>query len=446
MIFKSFRLNVVIRVILLSLTLYGFFFLMLKSNLHATMSILAIFSILQIFSLLRYVQQTNVKLSNFLNSIKYEDFSQTYVGEGLGSSFDDLKLAFNNINEHYRKTRAEKEENYQYLQTVIKHIGIALIAYDLKGNVELINSPAKQLFGVTELKNIESLKSFSEELLKTLFNIKSRTRELVQVQNNDELLQLSIYATKFRLRQKEYILVSIQDIQSELESAEMKAWQSLIRVLTHEIMNSITPISSLAATVSNILSDGKQELKGEIDLEDIKESIQTIHGRSKGLLEFVNKYRDLTNIPEPKFKIVPVTNIFSNVQKLMQKELQDEKITFVQKIDPDSLKLTADSTLIEQVIINLIINALNAVANTENGSIKLTGQLNSTGRALIQVEDNGSGMSSDIRDKIFIPFFTTKKEGSGIGLSLSRQIMRAHGGGITVHSEVNQGTTITLKF
>ena len=446
MIFKSFRLNVVIRVILLSFTLYGFFFLMLKSNLYASMSILGIFSILQVISLLKYVQQTNIKLSNFLDSIKYEDFTQSYAGKELGSSFDDLNLAFNDINEHFRKTRTEKEENYQYLQTVIRHIGIALIVYDLNGNVELINPPAKQLFGVTELKNIESLKSFSEELLKILFNIKSRTRELVQVQNSDELLQLSIYATKFRIRQKEYFLVSIQDIQSELESAEMKAWQSLIRVLTHEIMNSITPISSLAATVSDILSDGKQEMKGQIDLEDIKESIQTIHSRSKGLLEFVNKYRDLTNIPEPDMKIVPVKEIFSNVQKLMKKKLQDEKITFIQNIDPDSLKLTADSTLIEQVIINLIINALNAVTNTENGSIKLTGKFSSTGRAFIQVEDNGSGMSSDIRDKIFIPFFTTKREGSGIGLSLSRQIMKAHGGGITVRSDINKGTTITLKF
>lgn len=451
MVYRRFRFNCIIRIVLLSLTLLVFFYILFRTSLYAALFIVGLLFVYEIWSLIHYVEKTNRDLTRFFSSIRYSDFSQTFKEDGLGPSFDGLRKAFTEVMNVFRKTRTEKEEHYRYLQTVVQHIGIGLIAYQPTGDVELINTAAKRLLGVPSLKNIKSLESFSKDLVDTLFGIKPKGRALVKVEDENDLLHLSLYGTEFKLRGQNFSLVSIQNIHSELEEREIEAWQKIIRVLTHEIMNSITPISSLASTINEMIKENYQILraKDKIDSEsltDIHDAAQIIQKRSQGLLHFVDAYRNLTLIQKPNFQIFSVKELFSRVEKLLQANIKEKGIRFRTNVDPQSLELTADPELIEQVLINLLLNALFAVGGQKKAKIDLHSQLDGRGRIIIQVKDNGPGIAPENLEKIFIPFFSTKEQGSGIGLSLSRQIMRLHRGSITVHSELQKGTVFTLRF
>ena len=451
MVYKNFKLNCSIRIILIAITMLLTIFSVFNLGFSVTPILLGLITILQISSMLQYIQKTNRYLTTFLESIRYSDFSRSFKIEGLGSAYDGLKTAFNHVIEDFQKIRTEREEHYHYLQNVIQHIGISLIAFRKDGHVEMMNNSAKKLFQINRLNNIKELKKYSVELVRTLKELKPGKRKLVQVSDEDVMLQLAIYATEFKLSNRTIKLVSIQNIQSELEEQEMAAWQKLISVLTHEIMNSITPIASLSATVNDLLKniDTTDNIPQEIDDEiviDIRNSLTTIHKRSTGLIRFVESYRNLTKIPKPEFEIIPVKNIFDNVKLLMEKELHKSNINCSKSIIPETLEVTADQQQIEQVLLNLLKNSQHALEGQENGKIELNAFLDKRGKVAIQVVDNGPGILEDVIDKIFIPFFTTKANGSGIGLSLSRQIMRFHGGTITANSELNVKTEFTLKF
>jgi signal transduction histidine kinase len=282
-----------------------------------------------------------------------------------------------------------------------------------------------------------------------LFRLKAGEKSLVRVEHNGDKSYLAIFATEIRMRGQVFTLASIQNIQSELEEKEMEAWQNLVRVLTHEIMNSITPISSLASTAHELLKPGSDPQMQSIEPEvllDVREAVQTIQKRSQGLLRFVETYRKITRIPKPKFSIFPIAELFARVLKLMHGELGKKSIEFHSSVEPETLELTADPELVEQVLINLILNSIQALAGKPGGRIELTARLDASSRSIIQVRDNGPGILEEVKEKIFIPFFTTKQEGSGIGLSLSRQIMRLHRGTISVQSRPDVETVFTLKF
>jgi nitrogen fixation/metabolism regulation signal transduction histidine kinase len=450
MVYKRFRVVVLARVFLLSGTLYLFFFLILKSGTtyFATVFIIGLVILYQIYALIFYVEKTNRDLNRFLMTIRHEDFSQTFLGGGLGSSFDELKAAFNEVIQKFHRARAEKEEHFRYLQTVVQHVGIGLIAFQPDGRVELINNAAKRLLKIPRLRNIGELESFSKPLVQKLLDLKSGQKALVKVDVQNELLQIAINATEFRLRDQNFTLVSLQNIQSELEEKELEAWQNLIRVLTHEIMNSVTPIASLASTINDLLNSNGQKTSAALNNEtrsDVNGALRTIQKRSEGLLHFVDAYRNLTRLPVPNFQIFSVQELFKRVYHLMQVDLA-QTIRFDYSVIPESLELTADSELVEQILINILKNAIHAVTERENPRIDLTSKIDDRGRVIIQVTDNGPGIPKDMLDKIFIPFFTTKENGSGIGLSLSRQIMRLHRGTITVRSQPNEQTVFTLRF
>ena len=447
MVYKNFRLHCVIRVLLLGVTIYLFFYLLLQTALYATIVIVASVIVYQIYALIHFVEKTNRDLTRFLEAIKHTDFSQTFSGTGLGSSFEPLKKVFNEVIEQFRRARSEKEEHFRYLQTVVQHVGIGLIAFTQDGEIGLINTAAKRLLRVAHLKNIKTLESLSKKLVTTLLAMESGGKALIKIDDKTEFLHLAVYATEFKLREQQFTLVSIQNIQSELEEKEMEAWQNLIRVLTHEIMNSVTPISSLASTVNELLE--KPKSRSEITPEyisDMRGAVLTIQKRSEGLLHFVDAYRSLTRIPRPNFKIFHVTELFSGVEQLLRASFKEKTIGLNVRIAPESLELTADPEMIEQVLINLLLNAIQALHGKSDAKIELTSRLDERGRVIIQVADNGPGIIPEVLDKIFIPFFTTKPEGSGIGLSLSRQIMRLHRGTITARSEPNVATIFTLRF
>ena len=445
MVYKRFNINVILRILLLSISIFLLFYLIRDTSFYATIFIVCIAIIVQIYLLIKFIENTNREISRFFYSIRYSDFTQNFKSKIKGAGFEELNNSFAEVIEEFKKARSEKEENFHYLQIIVQHINIGILAYTLDGNVELINNATKKLLGINSLRNIAELKRKSEPLIKTLMEMRAGKKALVKIVDNNELLQLSIFAAEFKLRDKHIILVSLNNIQSELEEKEMEAWQNLIRVLTHEIMNSITPIVSLSSTVNNMLENSDNQLT-EDDIHEFKAAVNTIEKRSKGLIHFVDDYRNLNRVPVPHFQIFKISVLFERIKNLLHEQLAHKDISFVCAVEPDNLEIMIDPDLIEQVLINLILNSINAFDGISNPSIKLLGIIDNRGMINIQVIDNGKGIPEDLQEKIFIPFYTTKKEGSGIGLSLSKQIMKAHKGGISVKSQVNEGTTITLKF
>lgn len=451
MVFKRFSIIIISRTAVLCGSVFLLFYLLSETSLIATTFIVASLIGMQVYSLIHVVQKTNRDIARFFSSIRYSDFSQSFVSNVKGSSFEELSGAFAEVIEEFKKTRTEREEHYRYLQTVVQHVGIGLMAFTAKGDVELLNVAAKRLLKVHAIKNVSELSAVSKPLVDSLYTIRSGDKILVKLANNNELLQLSIYATEFKMRNKHYTLVSITNIQSELEEQQMEAWQNLIRVLTHEIMNSVTPIISLSSTASTLV----EELDGDIrsgqtltseTLEDVKGALTTITKRSKGLLHFVNDYRNLMRVPAPNFQIVKIASLFGRLQQLFSEQFNEKHIAFSTSITPDNLEGMVDADLIEQVLINMVLNSISALSNSPAAQIRLESAIGKSGGVLIQIIDNGHGIPEELYEKIFIPFFTTRKEGSGIGLSLSKQIMRLHKGGITVRSIPDKETVFTLRF
>jgi two-component system, NtrC family, nitrogen regulation sensor histidine kinase NtrY len=451
MAFKNFRINVVIRVLLLIASAFLFAYLINHTQYAISAFILAGITVYQVYALVRYAELTNRKLTTFLQSIKHADFSSSFTDHGMGRSFDELNNAFNEVIEAFRKYRSEREEHLNYLQTVIQHVSIGIIAFKEDGGIDQFNQAVLKLFKLRQIKHIDELAGVKDDLPGQLRKLKAGDKILVKLFIDDEILQIAINATQFRMRGQSYTLISLQNIHNELEEKEIESWQRLIRVLTHEIMNSITPISSLAGTVKEMLITGEEsgEMKlndmDEDDLENINSALNTIAKRSQGLLNFVEIYRNLTRIPKPNFRYFRVNELFANAELLMRPKTEKLNIECICRTDPGDLMITADPDLLDQVIINLLLNAADAVKDRENPRIGLFAS-ESNGRIKIEVKDNGTGIKPDIMDKIFMPFFTSKKHGSGIGLSLSRQIMHLHKGTITVRSKPDEGSVFTLLF
>lgn len=451
MVFNRFRISVTWRVIVITLTLLLIFLLFEIPRYRFSAGIIGLILILEIILLIRFVERTNRKLTRFFESIRYADFSSSFSDPGLGKSFEDLSREFNQVIETFRKYRTEKEEHFNYLQTVIQHVSIGIIVFKADGKVEVFNNAMSKILKIRNIRNISDLGKIKEDLPSTLKGLKPGQSTLFKVFSGDELLQLSMIATGFRMHGEDYILVSMQNISAELDEKEIESWQKMIRVLTHEIMNSITPITSLASTVHDMTirrEEGRITLNklDEEDIESIDSAITTIKNRSQGLLNFVEVYRDLTRIPKPNFRYFRVSELSDRCSLLLKPRMEEMGIECSSKIFPPDLMVTADPDLMDQVIINLMLNAIDAVKEVENPKINILATINSSNRVIIDFHDNGTGIKPDILDKIFMPFFTSKKHGNGIGLSLSRQIMHLHKGSIHVKSKPDEGTVFTLVF
>ena len=426
-------------------------FITLNSTFTFTPILVAGLIIYQVWSLIKYVDRTNRELAGFLESIRYSEFTRTFQISDAGTSFDELNTAFNEVMKDFQQVRSEREEHFHYLQSIVQNIDVSILAYQRDGTVEMINPAAKKLFQVSSLRDINSLSALSQKLTDTLLTINPGENKLVKVQDEEDILQLAIFATEFKVKDKVILLSTIKNIQNVLEEQETAAWQKLIRVLTHEIMNSIAPISSLSSTVENMVkpyTSSKKE-KQEVDRETVVEiqgALQTINKRSTGLMNFVETYRSLTKIPEPNFSVVKMDELIGHVHTLMKKDVERKNIRMTTSVEPDTIEVQIDEQMIEQVLINLIKNSVQALKGRLDAKIQVRGFYNKRGRPTIQVIDNGQGILDEVIDKIFIPFFTTKQSGSGIGLSLSKQIMRLHGGTITAQSKPNVETIFNMTF
>ncbi|MFV1883334.1 MAG: sensor histidine kinase [Balneola sp.] len=451
-----FRIGVIVRVIFMFSMVGLFIYMVLNTQYFVSSALIGVLIIFQVVNLIHYVETTNKQLQRFFEAISYNDFSQTFSNRGTNKSFASLNAAFNDIIEKFKSERSKGEESYRYLQTVVQHVGIGLFSFNQTGEIELFNTAAKRLLDVSVLRNVEQLKEVSKPLFETVMGLKSGARTLLNCTIGSEKLQLAIYATEFRMKGDNFKLISLQNISSELDEKEMEAWQNLTQVLAHEIMNSITPIASLSDTVNSMLmgdvfgSESPEPIPQET-LKDVKDALGTINKRSLGLMRFVNSYRNITQIPSPIFEVLAVREILERVKNLMKGEATRRRVTMEVIVDPETLEITADAQLIDQALINIVKNAFKALSETSNPKIVLRGTIDQSGRPTLEVEDNGPGIKESVKEKIFVPFYTTSKSstengGSGIGLSLSRQIMRMHGGTLNVSASKKGQTIFSFRF
>lgn len=448
--FKSFAIGITIRVLLMAFIAYLCVYFYFKGDSLVQVTLFSILMILLIINLITFATTTNRKITRFLESIRYSDFSSSFTKDStLGKSFREMNMSFNEVIEAFKKTRAEKEEQMLFLQIMIQHINTGILSFDSKGKIGVINGAAKQLLQIPQFKDIHDLGKLSIDLLKNVLQLKPGGSFSIKI-NSD--LHLNVQSAAFKMEGQSWTLLSFQNIKTELQKNELQAWQNLTKVLRHEIMNSMTPIASLASSLGVILEEDVIEKEsGELFIEkdsylDLSEGLETISKRSSGLVDFVNAYRDYTNIPQPVLKIFPVKPLFENIRILLKEELAKADINLVCDLNPIDLKIIADQDLIQMILINLVKNAKEAMSEAQNRNIILKGGLDSHSQPFIQVIDHGEGIIPEALDRIFVPFFTTKKTGSGIGLAISRQIMNLHKGSLEVESNPGEKTVFTLEF
>lgn len=448
--FKSFAIGITVRVLMMVIIAYLSIYFYFKGDSLIQVTIFSFVMIFLIINLITYATTTNRKITRFLESIRYSDFSSSFTKDStLGKSFREMNMSFNEVIEAFKKTRAEKEEQMLFLQIMIQHINTGILSFDSKGKIGVINGAAKQLLQIPQFKDINDLGKLSVDLLQNVLQLKPGGSFSIKI--NSEL-HLNVQSAAFKMEGQSWTLLSFQNIKSELQKNELEAWQNLTKVLRHEIMNSMTPIASLASSLGVILEeDVKESDEGELSLDkesflDLSEGLETISKRSNGLVDFVNAYRDYTNIPQPNLKVFPVKPLFENIRVLLKEELAKSQIQLVCDLAPLDFEVIGDQDLIQMILINLVKNGKEAMEKSSDRRIILKAGLDVHSHPFIQVIDHGEGIVPEALERIFVPFYTTKKSGSGIGLAISRQIMNLHKGSLEVNSEPGKKTVFTLLF
>lgn len=443
-----FNIRITIHAVLLAITSAVFVWTLSRDYLVVTRFSLGVLWVVQIVLLIYYVNKTNRDLLLFLQSFEFQDDTLTF-NKNKRLPFNKLYNEFNRIIENFRKVKLEKEMEQQYFQYSIKHVATGLISFDQSGAVELFNQAAKDLLKLEYLRNIKSLDRVKPGLSQQLKDLRPGRQDMIKMVRDEEMLFLSLRAAEFKMQEKTIRLISLQDIKNELDEKEMDSWQKLIRVLTHEIINSVSPITLLSSTLLNMFEkDGRPKRLEELEEDQIINALsglQAINKRSNGLSKFVESYKNLTKIPEPEFAEIGVKELFAQIILLMKKGFSSSSVKLSTMVIPDDLTIVADEKMIEQVLINLIKNAMEAEAGDGELKILLAARAEK-GTVKIEVSDNGPGISMEVIDNIFVPFYTTKKDGSGIGLSLSRQIIRKHGGNLEVISKEGEGATFVFSL
>lgn len=448
-LFSLFGFRLILRLTLVLANMASLTIIFGDARLFFNQIILGIILIIQVAELIRFVNVTNRELSKFLLAIKHSDFSINFNKNKIGSSFTLLNQAFEDIIESYKEAKVEREAQFQYLRLVVSRMSAGIISIENNLDIVLMNEPAEEALGVTGIKNWRILSEKLPQFAKEIEAMEDESKKLIELNSYGDKKTLSVEVKQIIILDKAYKLITFQDIQGVIEEKEIEAWHKLIRILTHEIMNSVTPISSLTETMHSMLEKNGQKIStADMDeeiIDDLIFSLKTIQRRSNGMLAFIDDYRKLTRVAKPTPAPVKVQELIDGIKVLMHNEVKKEKIDLRTEIFPTDLVFNVDAYLIEQVLINLVTNAIHALSGIPEGAIKIIAYIDK-GHKIIEITDNGHGIGDKELKEIFIPFFTTKNEGSGIGLSLSKQIMHLHGGTIKVQSEKNRGTSFFLTF
>jgi len=399
-------------------------------------------------NLYKFVIRRFVEMDDFFESVKYRDFSRWFTEKSGPEDIRKLHKGFNEVNKTIKEINKEKEAQHLYLQKILELMDTGIMTYSMdSGKVLWSNDSFKEILGIPSLKTTQFIQNRNQKLYDAIFEINHAEGHTIEVEVNKEKIKILINSSIFLIEEESFKLVVIKNIDDTINRAESEAWKKLLSVMTHEIMNSIAPISSLAETLQyKIRASVENPDENELEISDLDDGIETIKNRSQGLLKFAKTFRSLNKITKLNLNKVLISGLFDNIKTLMEPSLEKKHIELIFEIDTPDLKIEMDTYLIEQVLINLILNSVEALKETKNPRIIISAQKNIEGRSIIKVIDNGGGISEEIRDQIFIPFFSTKKTGSGIGLSLCKQIVLLHNGKLQVASELGKGTVIRVVF
>jgi len=445
--FKNFEWRILIRVLFLFITLSFASFLLVKQW-YVYLLIAAPVIIYQLIDIFRFQKKAQDELNEFVESVHYRDFSRYFDVKHAPIELQPLRKGFNEINTTFKVISKEKETQYQYLQKILELVDTGILSYEEQtGDVVWMNESLKKMMQLPYLKTIHSLERRDPELYKEVLTLKPGISKIASAHFEKTSFKILLSATAFQTEGKVYKLVAFQNVNEALDETESKAWQKLLSVMTHEIMNSVAPISSLADTLKHRLQQSVTSLNDDSgSLDDLELGIDTIKRRSEGLLKFAETYRNLNKITTLNLKKVYVRELFGNLLQLMQPTLEQKDIELETILKDTDLQLEVDVNLVEQVLINLVVNAIEAIKDSPAPKIVLSAYVASNFRSIIKIADNGNGMPPELLDKIFVPFFSTKKNGSGIGLSLCKQIMMLHRGNVQVQSVEGEGTAFLLQF
>jgi two-component system nitrogen regulation sensor histidine kinase NtrY len=447
---RNFYFNIITRVLLIVLLslLMAYLVVAIQSVRLSIICFLAITGLT--FGLISYLNATNKNLRYFFDSVKNDDSSLSFPVDSKNKSLKELYKSMNRVNSQIQQLKIENREREQYFGKILEHIATGILTYNNKGFILHANSSAKRLLSAEVLTHLKQLSRIDEKLYESIKNLKPDERKLISMTTKNGETQLSLKSASFRTGENELIILAVQDIKNELDEKELESWMRLIRVLMHEIMNSIAPITSLSESLTNIYSTGGKPVETEqITNKTISTTLQglnVIKEQGKGLMAFVESYRKLTRIPKPEKKLFKVSDLLSRIEILNNSMEKLNNCTLSYHLSDPDLEIFGDENLISQVLINLIKNAIEANENNPNGKINIIADTNQDHKPEICISDNGPGISEENLEQIFVPFFTTREKGTGIGLSISKQIIGAHGGSLKVRSIPNIETIFCLSF
>ncbi len=443
MISKNLYFNIVIRVVAIVLFSVAIVITAIKGYSYIIPFVLLIGIIIITTNLIWYINTTNRKLNFFFEAVKNNDSTLLFPPDNSSRTLRELTAKFNDVNKQIQQLKIDNQQKEQYFQTLLESVATGIITYNSQGFILHANKAAKKMLSVDVLTHIKQLERVDIKLYQTVQRIQPNEHKLVSLLNETGVIELSLNATPFKKNNDELILLSIQDIRNELDARELDSWLKLIRVLMHEIMNSIAPITSLSESLSKHISKDIAT-NSEKSAEIVSKGLEVIRTQSVGLMQFVESYRRLTRLPNPEKKLFLINNLFNQIKLLFDSDCNGKSCIEI-KVEPESLELYADEGQISQVLINLVKNAIQANESNPKVRILLSAKF-SNNRVEIEVADNGLGIPKDVMEEIFIPFFTTRENGSGIGLSISKQIVRLHGGNIKVKSIPNQETVFSITL
>lgn len=444
---RNFYIQLIVRVLFITATA-----VLLAFSIVETWYLLLFFAVIalisQVYALIRFINSTNRKIAYFFDAIKNEDFTLRFPERVSIKSFKELNQSLNRVNGLIQEVHLQLQIREKYYQEILKQANIGIMTFNEKGHILFSNPTLEKLLNYRPLNHIKQLKQIDSKLYEVFESFRPFERKLFQLTNEREQIQLALKSTQVVLDENPLLLVVVQDINEELDEKETDSWIRLIRVLTHEIMNTITPITSISESILKYYYTSTGEVVSELDKDKISSAargLEVIKSQGSDLMEFVQSYRSFLNVPKPDKNIVAAGKLFEKVQILMQRDL-NEGIDIIWRYEPDGLEFFIDEKQLTQVLINLVKNAIHSLENQTSGLVEVLAGVDAKERKYIIIKDNGPGIPEEMMDEIFVPFFTTKEKGTGIGLSLSRQIMQLHGGSLKLYSKPNVETVFTLTF
>ena len=446
---SGFLRGIALRVAMLFATILAAAWVLTCTQWYATAALCILAAFAQAALLVRFATRAYREVAHLLDAIAVDDLSQSFSAKHGSQACAELGAAMSNVLQSLRAGRSEREEQAHYIRALLDHVPVALLSVDESGGVQLLNSVARRLFG-PDVMNTGQFARYGDSFALGMGSLRPGSTATVRMGRASGSLQLKVTAVDLVVKGVRHHIVSLQNIEQEMSAQEMTAWQTAIRVMSHEVVNSLTPVSSLAGTahelVRDVLGGMSQDDARAAALRDVREALETLARRSEGLLRFVQSHRRLTRRLETQPEITPVQRIFARLYRLLGQELAARGIDMTTRVEPETLEISVDADLLDQALINLVRNAIDALRDTAQAVIALSACRDTEGSVTITVADNGPGIAPDQREKVFVPFFTTKRQGTGLGLTIVRQIATAHSATVDISQAPGGGTAVSLHF